>query len=487
MQQQYPYANVAQGLASLGRGEDTMLMHVTPGELQDFNEMARAAGYEHLPINPHTGLPEFGLGKSFKKAFKSVSKAVSKIASSPIGSAIIPIAAGAILGPWAFGTGGPFAGGIAGLGPAGSTALVGGLATGIATGDPLKGLMAAPGYYGGYNLGNQFGFGGQQIASAGGASNVTPDYLTNYAQTAGPGGIPLESGTALSSSYVPGDLSSHLSNLYEGIGSLVTEPTATFDALRNVGGKFTVQPGEVVNTAELVGQTLPEGYTLAGETTPIVGVTDTGIPIPGDSQTFLQAPDILGVEQAGIFETALPGGSAVFSLGMAGATEEPEPLSQEEIDRLTGQNYDVNREPLNLAGSTDLRFLNNAPDAGIGTSTIAQGPVAGYYTADELKDLYEVSKGVKEGGIIKLYPGGYLRGQGDGMSDGIKANIEGQQEAALSDGEFVLPADVVSHLGNGSSEAGASKLYAMMDRIRKDRTGTTKQGTEIDAYNYMPA
>lgn len=487
MQQQYPYANVAQGLASLGRGEDTMLMHITPDEFQDFNRMAQAAGYEHIPINPYTGLPEYGFGKAFKKAFKSVSKAVSKVVSSPVVSAVLPIAAGAVLGPWAFGAGGPFAGGIAGLSPAASTALVGGVATGIATGDPLRGLAAAPSFYGGYKLGNQFGFGGQQIAAAGSPTNVTQDYLTNYAQTAGPGGIPLESGTALSSSYVPGDLSSHLSNLYEGVGSLVTEPTATFDALRNVGGTFTVQPGEVVNTAELAGQTLPEGYTLAGETTPIVGVTDMGIPIQGEPQTFLQAPDVLGVERAGPFETALPVGSAGLTLAMAAASEEPEQLSQEEIDRLTGQNYDVNREPLNLAGSTDLRFLNNPPDAGIGTSTLPQGPVASYYTADELEDLYEVSKGVKEGGIIKLYPGGYLRGRGDGMSDGIKANIEGQQEAALSDGEFVLPADVVSHLGNGSSEAGASKLYAMMDRLRKDRTGTTKQGREIDAYNYMPA
>jgi len=64
MQQQYPYANTAQGLASLGRGEDTMLMHITPEEFQDFNRMAQAAGYEHIPINPYTGLPEYGFGKA---------------------------------------------------------------------------------------------------------------------------------------------------------------------------------------------------------------------------------------------------------------------------------------------------------------------------------------------------------------------------------------------------------------------------------------
>jgi hypothetical protein len=76
---------------------------------------------------------------------------------------------------------------------------------------------------------------------------------------------------------------------------------------------------------------------------------------------------------------------------------------------------------------------------------------------------------------------------GDGMSDEIPATIDGEQEARLSDGEFVLPADIVSHLGNGSSDAGAKQLYSMMDRIRQARTGSKKQGTEIDVGRYMPA
>jgi hypothetical protein len=73
------------------------------------------------------------------------------------------------------------------------------------------------------------------------------------------------------------------------------------------------------------------------------------------------------------------------------------------------------------------------------------------------------------------------------MSDDIKANIDGEQEARLADGEFVIPADVVSHLGNGSTEAGAKTLYAMMDRIRKARTGRTRQAPEITADKYLPA
>jgi hypothetical protein len=85
--------------------------------------------------------------------------------------------------------------------------------------------------------------------------------------------------------------------------------------------------------------------------------------------------------------------------------------------------------------------------------------------------------------------GKLLRGPGDGMSDSIPAVITGKvpQRAALADGEFVVPADVVSHLGNGSTEAGSRHLYKMMDRIRKARTGNSKQGKQINPSRYLPA
>ena len=84
--------------------------------------------------------------------------------------------------------------------------------------------------------------------------------------------------------------------------------------------------------------------------------------------------------------------------------------------------------------------------------------------------------------------GGYLEtNMGDGMSDNIPSSIDGEQPAALSENEFVIPADVVSHIGNGSSDAGAKQLYAMMDRVRKARTGNEKQGREIMSQEYMPA
>jgi hypothetical protein len=81
----------------------------------------------------------------------------------------------------------------------------------------------------------------------------------------------------------------------------------------------------------------------------------------------------------------------------------------------------------------------------------------------------------------------FLSGGGDGMSDDIPATIDGKQPARLADGEFVVPADVVSHLGNGSSKAGAKKLYKMMDRIRQARTGKKSQAPEVKSERYMPA
>jgi hypothetical protein len=73
------------------------------------------------------------------------------------------------------------------------------------------------------------------------------------------------------------------------------------------------------------------------------------------------------------------------------------------------------------------------------------------------------------------------------MSDSIPATIGRKQPARLADSEFVVPADVVSHLGNGSTDAGAKRLYEMMDKVRKARTGTKRQGKEINPSKYMPA
>ena len=105
-------------------------------------------------------------------------------------------------------------------------------------------------------------------------------------------------------------------------------------------------------------------------------------------------------------------------------------------------------------------------------------------TADQVR-AYAKERGIEgyaAGGDINGY---YLGGTTDGMADQIPATIDNTQPAALSDGEFVVPADVVSHLGNGNSDAGAKNLYSMMDRVRTDRTGSSKQGRQIDPNKYL--
>jgi hypothetical protein len=98
----------------------------------------------------------------------------------------------------------------------------------------------------------------------------------------------------------------------------------------------------------------------------------------------------------------------------------------------------------------------------------------------------DAASGYAAGGEIAMAKGRYLQGGTDGMADELPARIGKDQPAALSHGEFVIPADVVSHMGNGNSDAGAKKLYQMMDKIRMARTGNKKQGKKINPDKFMP-
>jgi hypothetical protein len=114
---------------------------------------------------------------------------------------------------------------------------------------------------------------------------------------------------------------------------------------------------------------------------------------------------------------------------------------------------------------------------------------------------YYIPKAANGGEVTKMAEGGYtlgsysdggrlLRGPGDGVSDSIPAVIGQKQPARLADGEFVVPARIVSEIGNGSTEAGARKLYAMMDKVQKARRATVGKGKvakNTRADRYLPA
>ena len=113
-----------------------------------------------------------------------------------------------------------------------------------------------------------------------------------------------------------------------------------------------------------------------------------------------------------------------------------------------------------------------------------------YYGKEALRDLYKRMSGKEEVEEEDNYepPEGMIKGPGNGMDDMATARMaHGGQKVLLSNDEFIIPADVVSGLGDGSSESGARKLYAMMDRVRMDRTGNKKQPGKIKDVRVLPA
>lgn len=141
-----------------------------------------------------------------------------------------------------------------------------------------------------------------------------------------------------------------------------------------------------------------------------------------------------------------------------------------------------NTETITATLQDDGTYLgsNNKRYDASGKELAAMGGVMGYAVGGGLGSLGSYSDG-----------GRLLRGPGDGVSDSIPATIGAkQQPARLADGEFVVPARIVSELGNGSTEAGARKLYAMMDRVQKARgktTGKNKVAANTRADKYLPA
>jgi hypothetical protein len=220
------------------------------------------------------------------------------------------------------------------------------------------------------------------------------------------------------------------------------------------------------------------------------------------SGAFGLSPELaaeLGLEGAtsGLSTSGVQGSAALEAMGLnagsGGMTAKQAAAAKMGLDLLTagtgGQQqpggYAVPTASAPSTIPTVNRFGVTGYEGQIPVAEVAQRPI-----------LLSKIKGVggdytfAEGGIATLgsYSDGgqLLKGPGDGMSDNIPAKIGEAQPARLADGEFVIPADVVSHLGNGSTDAGAKQLYAMMDKIRKARTGNKKQGKQINPSKFLP-
>jgi len=361
------------------------------------------------------------------------------------------------------------------------TALLGaamGGGTSLATGgDPLKGALMG-GLMGGVGsgIGGLFGSGAMPGAEA--ATQAAT-------QAANPGITSLTGGLnpAASNFGAPG-LSLPSSSSFNPIQAPPSIPAAAPLPVTGVSGtNFLDVPGADFSNSKMLASP-PLGSGMAGN----MGIANAPVGMPSTSL----AP------QAGLTSGAGSQGLGLDSL-KSGASTLP-PVSST-AGKESGFMQDLMKEFKALPASKKLLY---GGAGALGLAALAAPKSAGYtpekytgplsrfnYNPDIYRPTDPSANRYAGGGIADL--GGYsdggrmLKGPGDGMSDNIPATIAGKQPARLANEEFVVPADVVSHLGNGSSDAGAKQLYSMMNRVRKARTGNPKQGREINAGKYLPA
>jgi len=212
--------------------------------------------------------------------------------------------------------------------------------------------------------------------------------------------------------------------------------------------------------------------------------------------------DFTGVFKQGLsgqnIGTLLGTGIAGYAIDKSGLSSPNVPVVgyQGEVPKYTAvrEQVPMQQDPNRRPGSGGRRYFSDimyADRPKRQPMTVAQARAQAQEQAEGLAALQAPRLDEKPmmaaGGIIGMNTGYYLGGTTDGMADKVPARIDSGQEARLSDGEFVIPADVVSHLGNGNSEAGAKQLYEMMSRTRKTRTGNPKQGKEINPRKMLPA
>jgi len=447
--------NYAKGGEAYGRGGDSMLVHMNPREVAGLQALARSNGTS-MTINPNTGYPE---------AFNL--------------KALLPTLIGLGLTAATGGTAAPL---VAGLSNATTIGLGTGAVTAAATGSLKKGIMAGLGAYGGAGL-------GEGLAGTAGMAGTPETIAQGSPMLSNPPPTPLDA--ALQTKPIPGMESS----LQGGMTPNITPPNV------NLGAQgFGRAP-------------LPSG-------SPVVGL---GAP----PATYTPNVDISATPAEPGFIDRVGGAGSAFKYGSAALAPamQPEPFEPPKstamirpfdfeynpqtgaYDRPSGDSSEATffkptytaRDPyLAAAGglmdsmrSVDFDKEDNYYAAG-GLTAFKQGgrpksrPLVGedYYRFMGRDDtmLGTAEKNFAGGGTPR-----FLSGGGDGMSDDIPAMIGDKQPARLADGEFVIPADVVSHLGNGSSKAGAKRLYEMMADIRKERTGTKKQAPAIKPSKFMPA
>lgn len=531
--------SLAKELQSKGRYGDTMLAHINPQEAGILKALGGSG-----TLNPDTGLPEFFLKKIFSpvtQAVKAVQnipgiKQVSNVATQafkPIDQALVGLdkTVGKVI-PGGWGTVGTVA---ASMIPGGQFAALGLNKTAAMTGlGALTGSgVLRPGRK--FNLqgavmGGALAYGASQLAdyaaAAGGAEQGTKMAALPTSEVATQG-VPLVTepplGVMDSISKYAGDVGRNLTSSSD----LVREPTmfdkftnafsstgggsdATFNNLSNLtdpGYADVVRPAAMPPAPTLSEQVVDFGKSYAQNVKDVGSGIKNLLTEPGVAKATTAAT---GINPMGAAGATLYGATGLMAL------DEQEKYLKEQLaaQKIAQADYDQALASINQQRDYAQSVVNQYPMtipaidvSGLGSSfykgssePLYKGSSKTLYAMggqvdDELGGDYS-AMGMDQGNLQKgLFGMGYaeggtprfLSGGGDGMSDSIPATINNKQPARLADGEFVIPADVVSHLGNGSSKAGAKQLYSMMDKVRQARTGRKSQGKQINPRKYMPA
>jgi hypothetical protein len=472
-----------------------MLVHMTPKEVASLQGLAAIQGGS-LTINPDTGLPEAGILGSF-----------------------LPMLAGAA--SQYFMPGNPW-----------GAALMGGVTSMAVNGPSLQsGITGALGGYGGSSMMSSFMAPDVTTASLQGnwANNAAPNPMAQIAMNGG-------NLDAIAASLAPqgglnaAQMAQGMSEALPAAAPAATVGPQTWAELSareaammptpGVDGVTAMGPSEAAKIIPTAAEVTTPAAPAYNPSTPIQNSIASGAKLPMSTPVAQAEPQMSMRPDAPVPEKApnvpTSGLSKLFNMDTyykEGVGDKPGKITMPGYLALTGVGAGLNAlntksankqswaqyqktNPYELDSSYQAAMRRAHAQGGI--VGYAEGGVPnGYQPHASPHEVYQVGNEPRvapfSGQMQQMAGGGiagqprFLKGAGDGMSDSIPANIDGKQPAALANEEFVIPADVVSHLGNGSSEAGAKQLYAMMDRIRKARTGTKKQGKQINPQKYAAA
>jgi len=338
--------------------------------------------------------------------------------------------------------------------------------------------------------------------------NVAANTLANGALRAGAGEYAAMM-PAVNVASTVASLPTHMQNIQPTQGDTASKMSASLDTktdIPNLSDSQTKEAAKLVNSIDSDGQALDAEGNKIGDAAAF-GLTK-GI----DNTWLTQDGQVIAATDNSMPDTGMQMVNDTSTQQQAvnnqdGSTTITEPDGSQKIMSPDGTMSYIDAQG-NILGQDTSSPLSILADSLLGDTTQPEGiatpmqaaggglmsiqpPIGNQYNADPTSSVQMFAYGgMAHGGISSLgsYSDGgrMLKGPGDGMSDDIPASIAGSQPARLANEEFVIPADVVSHLGNGSSEAGAKVLYAMMERVRKARTGNPKQGKQIHAAKFMP-